>query len=328
MGRLKFIGENNKYHFIYITTNLINGKKYLGKHSTNNLKDRYIGCGLYEWSTIKSEIGFQGAVFKYGVENFKTEILLYFETSERAFRAEGLLGKILNVRLSEDFYNMKDCGEFGGGHKIFHSIETINKIRKDKIEKYKSGEIIPWNKGTTGLMPEVWNKGTIGIVVAWNKNLKTGVPAWNRGIKMSEESCIKNSENNPKRKVVLQFNLKGEFIKEWSSSQNAEDNGYSAVLICCKHITNSSNNFVWVFKNEFLENNEIISIKLSKLNISNDYLRTLPWNVGKSNVYSKETLELWSSQRKGKPSPNKDKPMKEEQKYKIHLSLTKNKIND
>jgi len=33
-----------KFNFVYITTNLINKKQYIGEHSTNNIeKDKYLG---------------------------------------------------------------------------------------------------------------------------------------------------------------------------------------------------------------------------------------------------------------------------------------------
>jgi len=64
--------KQKKYHYLYKTTNLINEKFYVGMHSTDNLDDEYLGSGKYLWNSIN----------KHGKENFKREILEFFENRE------------------------------------------------------------------------------------------------------------------------------------------------------------------------------------------------------------------------------------------------------
>lgn len=73
-----------KYHFIYKTTNLLNSRYYIGMHSTNNLKDGYLGSGKQLRSAIR----------KYGVENFKVEILEYLpDISSLILREKEIVNK-------------------------------------------------------------------------------------------------------------------------------------------------------------------------------------------------------------------------------------------
>lgn len=87
------------FHIIYKTTNLLNGKIYVGLHSTNNLNDRYLGSGWVLKSTIK----------KYGRENFKKEVLLVLSDREEAREVEALLvDKEFIAR--PDTYNLQEGG--------------------------------------------------------------------------------------------------------------------------------------------------------------------------------------------------------------------------
>jgi hypothetical protein len=88
-----------KSYLLYRITNLINGKIYVGVHSTEDPNDGYMGSGR----TI------QNAIKKYGIENFKKEILEFLESEETMYLAEA---KIVN----SEFINRRDTyNEVTGG---------------------------------------------------------------------------------------------------------------------------------------------------------------------------------------------------------------------
>jgi len=69
---------SKKFHYVYVTINLINEKCYVGDHSSDDPNDDYLGSGIL----------FNRAKKKYKKENFKKEILEYFDTKEKAFNAQ------------------------------------------------------------------------------------------------------------------------------------------------------------------------------------------------------------------------------------------------
>ena len=81
----------HKYYLIYQTTNLVNGKIYVGQHQTYNLDDGYIGSGTL----------LQKAIQKYGIDKFERKILYYCQSEEELNAKER---EIVN----EDFVNRKD----------------------------------------------------------------------------------------------------------------------------------------------------------------------------------------------------------------------------
>lgn len=88
-------------HFIYKTTNKINGKYYIGAHSSKNEDDGYLGSGILLRKSIE----------KYGKNNFIREILLYCNTVEELYSKES---EIISEHLDNEMcYNVKPGGKGG-----------------------------------------------------------------------------------------------------------------------------------------------------------------------------------------------------------------------
>jgi len=121
------------YYIIYKTTNLIDGRYYIGCHQTNDLNDGYLGSGKYLKRAIK----------KYGKENFKFEILNFASSKEEMFSIER---SIVNEDLVNDplTYNLK-LGGSGGNPGIVgafsgrrHSELTKEKMRQSALKQITS----------------------------------------------------------------------------------------------------------------------------------------------------------------------------------------------
>lgn len=109
---------------IYKTTNLVNGKIYIGKDSKNDPK--YYGSGLVLNQAIK----------KYGIENFQKEILEYCDSKENLNNREKYWIKFYNSTDRAIGYNLTDGGDGGDLIKYLDNKEEINKKRSNSIKEY------------------------------------------------------------------------------------------------------------------------------------------------------------------------------------------------
>ena len=112
------------YGFIYLTTNIINGKKYIGQRVFDercNWKT-YLGSGKH----------FKRAVNKYGRENFSREIVSIAYSKEEINLLEIEFIKNHDAVKSEDYYNLSSGGEGGnaGSHYSEESKLKLSKARK------------------------------------------------------------------------------------------------------------------------------------------------------------------------------------------------------
>lgn len=118
---------------IYRTTNIINGKWYIGKDAKNS--KTYLGSG----------IAIKNAIEKYGKENFHKEILEYCSSLEELSEKEKEWIKNTGAIENPNSYNLADRGVGGNLEKFKrrekkykHSEETKEKIKKS-VSGHKNG---------------------------------------------------------------------------------------------------------------------------------------------------------------------------------------------
>lgn len=134
-------------HYVYIITNLINGKKYIGKRSCKCAieDDKYMGSGKLLHRAFK----------KYGKENFEKKILLVCETEDRAYKEEERAINLVRAWENAMYYNVNGGGKGAGsgeGNPFYgitgerhHSYgKKVSDETKRKISNALKGEKHPW----------------------------------------------------------------------------------------------------------------------------------------------------------------------------------------
>lgn len=119
--------NTQKHYLIYQTTNLVNGKIYIGKHETFNIEDKYFGSGNLIRAAIK----------KYGLENFEFKILIDLKNREEM----NLLEKLVVTEefcARPDTYNIKVGGDGGWDH--VNKVYTTDRRSKNELKAFQNPE--------------------------------------------------------------------------------------------------------------------------------------------------------------------------------------------
>lgn len=118
------------FGFIYITTNMINGVRYIGQRRFSRGYETYLGSGKILKKAIK----------KYGKENFIRSIVAIAYSKEELDKLEIEFIKNYNAVDSDDFYNISDGGHTGNNF-AGKSEEEMIKIRQ-KMSKNQKGKVV------------------------------------------------------------------------------------------------------------------------------------------------------------------------------------------
>lgn len=232
-------------YIVYKTTNLINGKIYVGVHRTNpDVFDGYIGCGVtYKDSKSKCK-GFPKAVLKYGYKNFKRETLKIFpDTEEGRKQAFKLEEEIVN----EDF--IKDPNTY---NLIKGGLIALGELHEIEIAQYTiDGKFIrTWNSIKSA--QEALNYTSIYNAVC-GRSSYCGDYQWK--YYYGDDSDI--SPVIKKEKSVYQFDMQGNLLKCWKSASEASkqfnnpDAAKTAIGNVCNGRANQAYGYYWSFKTKF-----------------------------------------------------------------------------
>lgn len=185
-----------KHNIIYQTTNLTNNKIYIGRHSTDNLNDGYLGSGKE----------FQHDLKLLGRDSFSRIILFDFDSPEE------MIAKEIEL-LTEEFVNRDDNYNLGSGQGglFTHGEEARQKLReantgfvtaKDRdgntlrISKedprYLSGELVHNFNGMVTTKDKDGNK--FHVKIDDPRYLSGELVSVNTGTKRPEETTAKHIE--------------------------------------------------------------------------------------------------------------------------------------
>lgn len=229
---------------IYLRTNLVNGMQYVGR--TKNFSKRES-----VWYSINRKSPYANDILekdrkKYGLENFKTEILKECDDEDLDEWERHYITLYDTVYPSG--YNLENGGTKGVK---FHST-TIAKMSEAKkgykhTDEWKN-EISERMKGENN---HFWGKHHTAETKLVLSQKNKGRPAWNKGKKMSDAQRQKNIEASKKRcKPVFQYSLEGELIAVYEGrNEAAKITGYlkSCIGNCCNGKLKTYKGYRWSY---------------------------------------------------------------------------------
>ena len=210
-------------HTVYLTTNLLNGKFYVGYHKTDCPNDRYLGSGVY----------IQRAIRVYGRQAFRKKVLFCFDDESAALLKE--VEVIQSFRGNPLCMNYSSTGREGGMPEDFgkrismaklgkkrpphvglavaeanrkrvgwhHSEEVRRRISESNVRAEPSRIRNPWNKG------KHWT-GEIRDRLSAAASQRTG----NRNGAFGK-TCIHNPETKQRKRVLPEY-LNAWLSQGWS----------------------------------------------------------------------------------------------------------------
>ena len=243
------------YGFVYLTTNKVNGKRYIGQryYDTKEKWKLYLGSGKILKDAIK----------KYGRNNFTVKILENCKTKEILNDREKYWIKKYNAIVDDSFYNIAIGGD-GGDVTAGYSEERRNELKalhsrrsKEYIPSCESSYSAKLSKKQFDDIFKMILDGYYDTDISEKYNIKRGTVSdirhhktWKKyteGIEFPKQ--IKRL--GMYKKSILQYDINGNFILEYSSARECEKQtgiGYRMISRVCNGGRPNTHGYIFKFK--------------------------------------------------------------------------------
>jgi group I intron endonuclease len=228
---------------IYKTTNIINGKQYIGKDKNND--PYYMGSG----SDLKK------AIKKYGRSVFTKEIIEHCNSIDHLIERETYWLNYYDVENNPSFYNKtnKPFGNSGLSEKTKKKIKQKLKKRKWNPEwgvlSGKARQGIKHKSHVSGKEHGNYNKPK-------SKKHKENMSIARKGTKLTEEwkQAIKNNRQkciDVKSKPIIQLDENNNIINEYKSMTDARNTtNIKGIKNVVTGLAKTAGGFIWKYKED------------------------------------------------------------------------------
>lgn len=208
--------------FIYLITNTINGKQYVGQTSLT-IQDRWsrhLGCVKRK---EHADLPLYRAINKYGEQNFKIEQL---EECDNVLLNEREIWWISKYDTYNNGYNATVGGEF--------------------VRKYNTQEIVDLFLAGKNRQEISEILGCSPQTVSYNLKLKLDKEYLKQ--RRNEQQAKTLSKNSPLKRAVAQFDLNNQLIATYESIADAERKtgiDHSQISAVCKGKRKTCHHYIW-----------------------------------------------------------------------------------
>lgn len=176
------------YGYVYITTNLINNKIYIGQHKSETFDSEYIGSGKY----------LKNAVNKYGRNNFSVEVI---EWAENKYILNLLEKRWIRFYRKRNYvmYNIADGGEGGD---VFSGLSAADKKRRNEKLRKNSYFSTVSGEESKEMHKRAWKTRRLNGNDKFSAEYRQKLSNAHKGYKVSDDTKKKLSDANRGKKLT------------------------------------------------------------------------------------------------------------------------------